>query len=128
MKKREWIITDSLQKCKNQDVTRIGSLIDEYSWPHRKPSTTFFSSRTELNGSLFRMLHKITLFSLAKKYSPLSRRIQYLPYLFGSLWALIWFCVDILLPNSPYEGFLGGDGIILFMVLLYRFLFLARGV
>ena len=128
MKKREWIITDSLQKCKNRDVTRIDSLNEEYSWPHRKPSTTFLSSRTELNGSSFRMFRKITLFSLVKKYSPLSRRIQYLPHLFGSLRALIWFCVDILLPNSPYEGFLGGDGIILSMVLLYRSLFLAKGV
>ena len=67
MKKREWIITDSLQKCKNQDVTQIDSLIEEYSCPHRKPSSTFLSSRTELNGPLFRTpTTKGILFSLRR--------------------------------------------------------------
>jgi hypothetical protein len=111
MTKREWIITDSLQKCKNQDVTRIDSLNEEYSCPHRKPSTTFLSSRIELNGSSFRMFRKITLFSLAKKYSPPSRRIQYLPHLFGNPCVLICPCDDSFLTNRPYESFLEGDTI-----------------
>jgi hypothetical protein len=128
MTKREWIITDSLQKCKNQDVTRIDSLNEEYSCPYRKPSHDFLIIADRAEWFSFWVFHKITLSPLAKKYSPPPRRIQYLPYLFGSLRALIWFCVDIFLPNSPYEGFLGGDGIILFMVLLHRFLFLAKGV